>query len=86
MRPIQDVLAKFGIEASRATLAAVWLAYVVVVGVIAAAASRDQGQTVDPDAKRQLHGFVPSLDGQTPLARWDSIWYHAIATTRCSRR
>lgn len=79
-RLVRDSLTRFGLRATDAMIVAVWLCYVVVVSLIATAASRDEGQVANPIVQSELHGFLKSLDGITPLARWDSIWYYAIAT------
>lgn len=79
-RRLRVFLAGFGKYPSNATIVAIWLCYVAVVSLVARAASRDEGQVVLPFVESELHGYLKSLEGVAPLARWDAVWYYAIAT------
>lgn len=57
----------------------IWLVYLFAVEAIANAVLRDEGQQRNPDSGFYLHGFMQSLSGAPPLARWDSIWFYGVS-------
>ncbi|HVC97111.1 MAG TPA: hypothetical protein VND64_25760 [Pirellulales bacterium] len=54
--------------------------FAVSVEAIGLAVVRARGHDSQPRLGYYLHGFVATIEGAPPLARWDSIWYYAVAT------
>jgi hypothetical protein len=64
---------------SLAAIVLIWTGYVWAVELIATAALGNHGGQVPAVSSHVLHGFIDDLAGVPPLARWDSIWFYAIA-------
>ncbi len=54
--------------------------FAVGVEAIGIAVVRARGHDAQPRLRYYLHGFVETIEGAPPLARWDSLWYYGLAT------